>query len=133
MQEYGAEVKRPISHCGKDAENENDSRQCVCYIRKQESAQRIFSRTHLGGKNFLMKITPEKRRRYSYSSTQMACVIISNLTPITLTYLTKEQELHVSFFVQRYDGKGTAQSSCLQALADISMGMTEQRLPSIKS
>lgn len=123
MQEHGAEVKRPFFNDEEDGD-EIKCQQCVCYIRKQQSAQKIFSRTNIAGKNssFLTRITPEKRRRYSYSSTQMAVVVISNLTPITLTYLMMEQELHLSFFVQRYDGKGTAQSTCLQALADISLG-----------
>lgn len=112
MREYGAETKKQV-----EGENETE---LVCYIRKQEAAERIFSHTRLGGQNYLMKITKEKRRRYSYCSTQMACVILSNLTPITFTYTT-QQELYVSFFIQRYDAKGAALSPCLQALADISM------------
>jgi len=115
MHEYGAEVKKTMN----DADD-GDDKQLVCYIRKQDAAERIFSHTRLGGKNYLMKITAEKRSRYSYSSNTMACVIISNLTPITFTYLNAEQELYVSFFIQRYDSKGSAHSPCLQALVNIS-------------
>ena len=111
---YGCEIK-PITNSNKK------KGKLVLTCNRVSTANKLFDTSRFNGENFLAKriyrkALNEQTKKNDLALQGSAEVVVSKNTPIQLTYKHDDNNLRITFYIQRYTADGYAVDASLQAL-----------------
>jgi len=104
---------------GGDVEVIKKGEQIKLLVSKAETAAKLWSPARFSGQNYLTKRhfdkVPENGRIIQHYAGKSR-VVVTEKTPLILTYSMKQQRVTTTFYVQRYDGNDFVRDANLQKL-----------------